>query len=76
MLTLPLWPSSASLIVLSRKREGKHHCRTVVPNHSQLLPLNKAILLALMYRFLMPCIMLEIMLYFLIVVHRACQTLS
>ena len=59
--------------------ESSHPCRTptVVLNHSPVLPLNRTALWALSYRFSMASMMLALMLYFLIVAHRAsCHTLS
>ena len=76
MLTLPSWSSSASHMIPSRKMikrvgESRHPCRTrtVVLNHSPVLPLNWTELLALSYRFSMARMMLALMLYFLIVAH-------
>ena len=78
MLTLPSWSSKASHMILSRKmlkRVGGSP--TVVLNHSPVLPLNRTALWALSYRFSMACMMLALMLYFLIVAHKAsCHTLS
>ena len=84
MLTLPSWSSKASYMILSRKMlkrvgESRHPCRTptVVLNHSPVLPLNRIALWALSYRFSMAHMMLAVMLYFLIVAHKAsCHTLS
>ena len=84
MLTLPPWSSKASHIILSRKMlkrvgESRHPCRTttVVLNHSPVLPLNRTALWALSCRFSMARMMLALMLYFLIVAHKAsCHTLS
>ena len=84
MLTLSSWSSNASQMILSRKMlkrvdESRHPCRThtVVLNHSHVLPLNRAALWALSYRFSMARMMLALMLYFLIVAHKAsCHTLS
>ena len=84
MLTLPSWSSKASHMILSRKMlkrvgESRHPCRTptVVLNHSPVLPLNRTALWALSYRFSMARMMLALMLYFLIVAHKAsCHTLS
>ena len=84
MLTLPSWSSKASHKILSRKMlkrvgESRHPCRTptVVLNHSPVLPLNRTALWALSYRFSMARMMLALMLYFLIVAHKAlCHTLS
>ena len=84
MLTLPSWSSKASHMILSRKMlksvgERKHPCRapTVVLNHYPVLPLNGTALWALSYRFAMARMMLALMLYFLIVAHKAsCHTLS
>ena len=78
MLTLPSWSSSASQMILSRKMlksvgESRHPCRTptVVLNHSPVLPLNRTALRALSYRFSIARMMLALMLYFLIVAHKA-----
>ena len=84
MLTLPSWWSNALHMILSRKMlkrvgESRHSCRTptVVLNHSPVLPLNRTTLWALSYSFPMARMMLALMLYFLIVAHRAsCHTLS
>ena len=84
MLTLPSWSSKASHIILSRKMlkrigESLHPCRTptLVLDHSPVLPLNRTALWAVSYRFSMARIMLALMLYFLIVSHKAsCHTLS
>ena len=84
MLTLPSWSSNASHMILSRKvlkrvGESRHSCRTptVVLNHSPVLPLNRNALRALSYRFSMARMMLALMLFFLIVPHKAsCHTLS
>ena len=86
MLTLPSWSSEASHMILSRKMlkrvgesESRHPCRTpaVVLNHSPVLPLNRTALWVLSYRFSMARMMLALMLYFLIVAHKAsCHTLS
>ena len=84
MLTLPSWSSKASHMILSRKMlkrvvESRHPCQipTVVLNHSPELPLNRTALGALSYRFLMARMVLALMLYFLIVAHKAlCHTLS
>ena len=60
-------------------KESRHPCRTptVVLNHSPVLPLNSITLWALSYRFSMARLMLVLMLYFLIVAHKAlCHTLS
>ena len=83
MLTLL---SNVSHMTLSRKMlkrvgESRHPCRTpsVVLNHSPVLPLNRTALWALSYRFSMAHMnmMLALMLYCLIVVHKAsCHTLS
>ena len=73
MLKLPSWPSSASHMILSRKmlkRVGKSR-HTVVLNHSPVLPLDRTALWSLSCRFSMARMMLALMLYFLIVVHRA-----
>ena len=83
MLTLPSWSSKASHMILSRKMlkrvgESRHPCRTptVVLNHSPVLPLNRTAFWALSYRFSMARMMLALMLYFLIVAHKAsCHTL-
>ena len=84
ILTLPSWSSNASHIILCRKMlkrvgESRHFCRTptVLLNHSPVLPLNRTAHWALSYRFLMARMMLALMLYFLVVVHKAsCHTLS
>ena len=84
MLTLRSWSSKASHMILSRKMlkrvgESRHPCRTptVVLNHSLVLPLNRTALWALSYSFSMARMMLALMLYFLIVAHKAsCHTLS
>ena len=84
MLTLPSWSSKASHMILSRKMlksvgESRHPCRTptVVLNHSPVLPLNRTALWALSFKFSMARMMLALMLYFLIVAHKAsCHTLS
>ena len=84
MLTLSSWSSNASHMILSRKMlkrvgESRHPCQTptVLLNHSPVLPLNRTALRALSYRFSVARIMLALMLYFLIVAHRAsCHTLS
>ena len=77
MLTLSSWSSNASHMILSRKMlkwvgESRHPCRTrtVVQNHSPVLPLNRNALWALSYRFSMAHMMLALMLYFLIVAHK------
>ena len=65
--------------MLKRVGESRHPCRTptVVLNHSPVLPLNRTALWALSYRFSMARMMLALMLYFLIVAHKAsCHTLS
>ena len=65
--------------VLKRVGESSHPCRipTVVLNHSPVLPLNSTVLWALSYRISMAGKMLALMLYFLIVSHKAsCHTLS
>ena len=50
---------------------------TVVLNHSPVLPLNRTAPWALSYRFSMARMMLALMLYFLIVAHKAsCHTQS
>ena len=82
MLILPIWSSSASHMILSRKTlkrvgESRHPCRTptVVLNHSPVLPLNRTALWT--YRFSMARMMMVLMLYFLIVAHKvSCHTLS
>ena len=86
VLTLPLWSSSASLMTLSMKvlkrvEENRHPCRTPteVLKQSPVLPSNKTAHLALLYRFLITCMMLALKLYFLKVTHWAsfaklCQT--
>ena len=71
----------ASHMILSGRRLGetRHPCRipTVVLNQSLVLPLNRTALWALSYRFSMTNMMLAMMLYFLIVAHKAsCHTLS
>ena len=84
MLTLPSWSSSASHMILSKEMlkmvgESRHLCRTpaVVLNHSPVLPLNRTALWAMSYRFSMARMMLALMLYFLIVAHKAsCRSLS
>ena len=85
MLTLPSWSSNASHMILSRKMlkrvgESRHPRRipTVVLNQSPLLPFNRTTLWsALSYRLSMTRMMLALMLYFLIVAHKAsCHTLS
>ena len=84
MLTLPSWSSKASHTILFRKMlkrvgESRHPWRTptVVLNHSPVLPLNRTALWTLSYRFSMARMMLALMLYFLIVAHKAsCHTLS
>ena len=84
MPTLPSWSSSASHMTLSRKMlkrvgEGGHPCRTptVVLYHCPVLPLNRTALWALSNRLSMVRVMLALMLYFLIVAHKAsCHTLS
>ena len=84
MVTLPPWSSSASHMILSRKMlkrvsESRHSYRTptVVLNHSPVLPWNRIALWALSYRFSMARMMLVLMLYFLIVAHKAsCHNLS
>ena len=76
--------SKASVVILSRimlKRLGvsRHPCwtPTVVRNQSPLLLLKRTTLVALSQRFLMTQIRLALMLYFLMVAHKAaCQTLS
>ena len=83
MLTLPSWSSNASHMILSRKMlksvgESRHPCRTptVLPNHSPVLSLNRTALCVLPYRFSMARMILALMLYFLIVAHKAsCHTL-
>ena len=84
MLTLPSWSSNASHMILSRKMlkrvgERRHPCRTpiVVLNQFPVLPLNRTALWALSYRLPMTRMMLALMLYFLIVAHKAsCHTMS
>ena len=84
MPTLLSWASNASHMIFSRKMlkrvgESRHPCRTptVVLNHSPMLSLNRTALCALSYRFSMARMMLALMLYFLIVAHKAsCHTLS
>ena len=84
MLTLPSWSSNASHMILSRKMlkrvgESRHPFRTptVVLNHSPVLSLNRVAHWALSYRFSMARMMLALILYFLIVAHKAsCHTLS
>ena len=83
MLTLPSWSSTAhtclSRKMLKKVGESRHPYRTptVFLNHSPVLPLNRTALWALSYRFSMPRMMLALMLYFLIVAHKAsCHTLS
>ena len=84
MLTLPSRSSNVTYMILSRKMlkragESRHPCRTptVVLNHSPVLPLNRTALWALSYRCLMARIILALMLYFLIVAHKAsCHTMS
>ena len=84
MLTLPSWSSKASHMILSKKMlkrvgESTHPCRTPTAslNHSPVLPLNRTALWALSYRFSMARMMLALMLFFLIVAHKAsCHTLS
>ena len=56
-----------------------YHCRTptVVLNQSPVLPLNRTVLWALSYRVSMASMMLALMLYILIVAHKASRhTLS
>ena len=76
MLNLPSGSSNASHMILSwkiwkRVGESRHPCRTptLVLSHYPVLPLNRAELWALSYRFSMACMMLALMLYFLIVAH-------
>ena len=84
MMTLPSWSSKASHMILSRNMfnrvgESTHPCRTstVVLNHPPVLPLNMTAFWAFSYRFSMGRMMLALMLYFLIVAHKAsCHTLS
>ena len=84
MLILPSSSSNASHMILYRKMlkrvcESRQPSRTptVALNHSPVLPLNSTALWALSYRFSMARMMLALMLYFLIVAHRAsCDTLS
>ena len=70
----------ASYVILSRRvGESRHPCRTptVVLNQSPVLPVNRTALWALSYRFSMTRMMLVLMLYFLIVAHKAsCHALS
>ena len=82
MLTLLSWSSNASHMILSRKMlkrvgERRYPCRTptVVLNHSPVLHLNRTALWALSYRCSIARMMLALMLYFLIVAHKAsCYT--
>ena len=83
MLTLPSWSSNAYTILsrkmLKRVGECRHSCRTptVVLNHSPVLPLNRTACWALSCKFSMALMMLALMLYFLIVAHKAsCHALS
>ena len=63
--------------MLKRVDESRHPCRTVFLNHSPVLPLNRTALWALSYSYSMARMMLALMLYFLIVAHRAsCHILS
>ena len=79
MLTLPSWWSNSSHMILPRKvlkrvGESRHSCRTptvVLTDHSPVLPLNRSALWALSYRFSMAGMMLALMLYFLIIAHKA-----
>ena len=74
--------SRPPMLILSRKMlkrvcETRHPCRTptVVLNHSLVLPLNRTALWTLSYRFSMARMMLAMMLYVLIVAHKAlCHT--
>ena len=71
-------------MILSRKMlkrigESRHPCRTpiVALNNSPVLPLNRTALWALSYRFSLARMILALMLYLLIVAHKAsCHTLS
>ena len=66
-----------SMKVLKRAGESRHPCRTptVVLNPSPVLPLNRTALLS--YRFSIARMRMALMLYFLIVAHKAsCHTLS
>ena len=68
-----------SMKMLKSAGESRHPCRTptVVLNHSPVLPLNRTAFWALSYRFSMARMMLALMLYFLIVAHKAsCHYLS
>ena len=64
-------------MILSRKMlevgESRHPSRTptVILKHSPVLPLKRTALWALSYRFSMARMMLALMLYFLIVAHKA-----
>ena len=79
IMTLPLRSSSASFMILSRKRVGESTSSS--NRNSSSGPVSSAsikltALLALLYRYSMTCMMLVFMLYFLIEAHRAwCQTL-
>ena len=72
--------SSAFTTMSSAKRKlviSRPRTPTVGLNHSPVLPSNRTALWALSYRFLMARMMLALMLYFLIVAHKAsCHTLS
>ena len=59
--------------MLKRVGESRHPCRTssVGLNYSPVQPLNRTTLSALSYRFSVARMMLALMLYFLIVAHRA-----
>ena len=79
ILTLPSWSSNASHMFISSRKmlkrvgESRHPCRTptVVLSQSPLLPLNRTALWALSYRLSMTRMMLALMLYFLILPHKA-----
>ena len=79
VISRPPWSSNASHMLLSRKMlkrvgESRHPCRTPTV---VLLPLNRTALWALSYRFSIARMMLALVLYFLIVAHKAsCYTLS
>ena len=78
-ILISLWKPFVSRRILKRVGESRHPCRTpaVVLNHSPVLPLNRTALCALSYRFSMARMMLALMLYFLIVAHKAsCHTIS
>ena len=59
--------------MLKKVGESRHPCRTptVVLIYSPVLPLSRTALWALSYRFSMARMMLALMLYFLIVAHKA-----